>query len=226
VKAKICIPIPARTQSEAVGLLRKAGASDADLAEVRFDYAQEELQPRLLTRATGLPLVATHRLRREGGLFAGNEEERLETLLHAAEAGFQYVDLELSTPNLRPLVERFTALGVRVMTSHHDLVSTPPLAEMRELVKRMEEAGASVCKLITTAEGVADNLTCLGLVSEVAERTPIVCFAMGDKGLVSRALSPLFGAFCTYASIEEGMETAPGQVTIAQLRRIHGLLGG
>jgi len=226
VKPRVCVAIPARTRLEAAEFLKRAEAADADLAEIRFDYAREELEPRLLAKATRLPLIATNRPSREGGLFNGSEHERLDTLLHAAEAGFQYVDLELSTSHLHAVIDRFRALGPRIVISHHDLDTTPPRVEMRNLVRRMEAEGASICKLITTANDMTDNLACLGLVSEVARTTPIVCFAMGEKGLLSRVFSPLFGAFCTFASIEDGLETAPGQITIAKLRRAHELLGG
>ncbi|MEM2905968.1 MAG: type I 3-dehydroquinate dehydratase [Candidatus Bathyarchaeia archaeon] len=225
MKPKVCVAVPARSQLEATELLKKAEAAGADLAEVRFDYAIEALQPRLLAKATGLPLMATNRPSREGGLFAGGEHERFDILLRAAEAGFSYVDLELSTPCLHTFVDTFKALGVKSVISHHDFASTPPLTELLDIVRRMEAEGASVCKLITTAASTADNLACLELVSKVAERTSVVCFAMGERGLVSRALSPLFGAVWTYASVEEGLETASGQITIMKLRQLYALLG-
>ena len=47
---------------------------------------------------------------------------------------------------------------------------------------------------------------------------------MGKKGRISRILSPLFGANFTYASIKEGLETASGQLSIEQFKRIYSLL--
>jgi 3-dehydroquinate dehydratase len=48
---------------------------------------------------------------------------------------------------------------------------------------------------------------------------------MGENGKVSRLLSPLFGAFFTFASLEQGNETAPGQMTIQDMRASYELLG-
>ena len=41
---------------------------------------------------------------------------------------------------------------------------------------------------------------------------------MGEEGLVSRVLAVREGAAFTFASLENGIETAPGQVTAAALR--------
>ena len=44
---------------------------------------------------------------------------------------------------------------------------------------------------------------------------------MGQVGQTSRVLSPLAGADFTYASIEKGSESAPGQITVQELTRIY-----
>jgi len=44
---------------------------------------------------------------------------------------------------------------------------------------------------------------------------------MGEKGEISRILSPLLGAFLTFGSLETGKETAPGQITGTSLRDIY-----
>jgi len=48
---------------------------------------------------------------------------------------------------------------------------------------------------------------------------------MGEAGVISRILSPLFGGEFTYASTKTGSESAPGQLTIAELREIYRVLG-
>ena len=48
---------------------------------------------------------------------------------------------------------------------------------------------------------------------------------MGEHGKVSRLLSPLFGGFFTFASLEQGSETAPGQMSIKEMRSAYELLG-
>ena len=60
----------------------------------------------------------------------------------------------------------------------------------------------------------------LKLIREFPE-TNIVAFAMGSLGLPSRILSPLVGGDFTYASIEKGAESAPGQITVADLKKLY-----
>jgi 3-dehydroquinate dehydratase len=48
---------------------------------------------------------------------------------------------------------------------------------------------------------------------------------MGELGKVSRLLSPLFGGFFTFASLEQGSETASGQMTIQEIKATYELLG-
>jgi 3-dehydroquinate dehydratase len=48
---------------------------------------------------------------------------------------------------------------------------------------------------------------------------------MGELGKVSRFLSPLFGGYFTFASLERGGETAAGQMTIQEMKTTYKLLG-
>jgi 3-dehydroquinate dehydratase I len=84
------------------------------------------------------------------------------------------------------------------------------------------ENGADICKVVTTAQNFEDNLTALQINSEFPE-SRVISFTMGDLGLVSRVFCPLVGADFTYASIERGKESAPGQITVGELRRIYGM---
>jgi 3-dehydroquinate dehydratase len=48
---------------------------------------------------------------------------------------------------------------------------------------------------------------------------------MGEVGKISRLLSPIFGAFFTFASLEVGSETATGQMSIKEMQTAYNLLG-
>ena len=81
-------------------------------------------------------------------------------------------------------------------------------------------AGADICKVVTTAHSFQDNLTVLQLIAEFP-KSKMVSFAMGPLGSVSRILCPLVGGYFTYASIEEGKESASGQITVRDLRKLY-----
>ncbi len=188
-----------------------------DLFEVRIDLIGDGWQE--LVRQLNRPWIATNRSADEGGKWEGNEARRIEKLLQAIELGADIVDIELRTRNLEKIVE-LTKKRTKCLLSVHDLERTPSLDEAKEVVRRQLEAGADICKMVTTAREPEDNLTALQLISEFP-KTKIVSFAMGDLGLVSRILCPLVGGDFTYASMGKGKESAEGQITVRDLRRIY-----
>ncbi len=80
-------------------------------------------------------------------------------------------------------------------------------------------------KIVTTAKSSDDNLAILRFLEENRRAGPLVGFAMGKTGVWSRLLAPFHGSAFTYASLSRGMETAPGQTTISELRSIYEMLG-
>ena len=48
---------------------------------------------------------------------------------------------------------------------------------------------------------------------------------MGEEGKISRLLSPIFGAFFTFASLEESNQTAIGQMNIKDMKTAYKVLG-
>ena len=188
-----------------------------DLFEVRIDFIGEGWQE--LVKPLKKPWIACNRRVDEGGRWQGDEAGRVEELLKAVELGADIIDLEFRTRNLRQAIE-LVKQRAKCILSFHDLVRTPPLNSLKEMVQKQLGAGADICKVITTAQQFADNLTVLQLISEFPQ-TRIVSFAMGPLGFASRVLSPLVGGDFAYASIEPGRESAPGQITVRELSRIY-----
>jgi 3-dehydroquinate dehydratase type I len=194
-----------------------------DLFEVRIDIIGDGWQESV--KQLQKPWIATNRTIDEGGKWEGNEARRIERLLQAIELGAGMVDVEFRTKNLTnivPLVKR----RVKCILSFHDIEKTPPLEELRAIVKSQIKAGADICKIVTTAREFEDNLAVLQLISEFTTESKMVAFAMGQMGQVSRLLGPLVGADFTYASIAKGKESAPGQMTVKDLIKIYEMISG
>lgn len=189
----------------------------AELFEVRIDLIGNEWPG--LAKQLKKPWIACNRLAAEGGAWRGSEAERIAELVKATELGASIVDIELATKNLSEAISLFIKRA-KCLLSFHELNETPPLEELKEIVQRQLQAGADICKVITTAQKFEDNLTVLQLISTFPE-TKIVSFAMGPLGFTSRILCPLVGGDFTYASIEEGKESAPGQMTVRDLRKVY-----
>ena len=192
----------------------------ADLFELRIDLIGEGWQQ--LTRQLDKPWIACNRQPAEGGQWQGSEARRIETLLQAVELGAHVIDIELNTANLEN-VARVIKKTTKLLLSYHDLEGTPSLDELKGIVRKQIKAGADICKVVTTAREFEDNLTVLQLIREFPD-VRVISFCMGPSGLISRVLCPLVGGKFTYAAMEKGKESARGQMTISEMRRIYGMV--
>jgi 3-dehydroquinate dehydratase/shikimate dehydrogenase len=78
--------------------------------------------------------------------------------------------------------------------------------------------GADLAKIAVTAHDLADAAPVLDLLGQTdQDHTPTVAFAMGDDAWPTRVLACVYGAPYVYASVAPGLDTAPGQPTVAQL---------
>lgn len=215
VKPLVCVPL---TKVED---LSKVYEYDVDLVEVRIDMLGSSWYD--VVSDLKVPWIACNRRSDELGLWRGDEFSRVMELFKAVELGASFVDIELSTANVESVVSRLKGFDVKVIVSKHITTHTPSLEELKVIVKEMIDLGADVWKVVTKANDVRDNLVVLQLIKEF--RVPGISLAMGDLGVISRVLSPLVGGFLTYASISKGSESAPGQLTLHELKNIYRLLG-
>jgi len=195
-------------------------AKYADLFELRIDMigdGWEKIAGRL-----NKPWIACCRSRAEGGQWKSSEAKRIEILKSASELGAAMVDIELSSPGLEKTISPIKKSSA-CLISFHDLLKTPPIEELRDIVTRQIAVGASICKVVTTARSLEDNITVLSVIREFPGKE-VIAFAMGAQGVISRILCPLVGGSFTYASTAAGEGSAPGQVPAADLREIYRML--
>lgn len=187
--------------------------------EVRLDRLDTDSDLTVLADRRRTPLIATDKSTER------DAAEQRALLLNAAKSGFEYVDIELSTPKLKSIIEEIKASGAKCIVSFHDAKGCPPPAELRSILKRQIANGADICKIVATATQVQDNLTVLEFTAEASKQAKVVCFCMGEQGRESRLQSPIYGALFTFASLDAGCATAPGQMTIREMRAAYDLLG-
>ncbi len=191
-----------------------------DLFEVRIDLIGSGWRE----VAAGLkkPWIACNRRVEEGGKWRGSESARIRELIATLELGASIIDIELATPGVEKVVKE-TRDRAECLLSYHNMKETPSLKKLKEILESEINTGADVCKVVTTARSFADNLAVLQLIKEFP-KTRVVAFAMGAAGRISRVLCPLAGGYFTYASIEAGRESAEGQITVGELRKIYGMM--
>lgn len=222
-KPKICVSVSARQIDDAEKAIRDVESYEPDLIEIRIDHLETQGGLERLRESTNLPLIATNRRRDQGGLFVASEDERISTLLKASKLGFDYVDLELTTPSLSDIVNQFRRHEARLIISSHDLRRTPSKRTLKQVLRKELGFEPDICKIVGTARSYPDNLTYLNFLKE-NHTVSLICFGMSQHGIISRVLSPLFGGAFTYASVEHSLETAPGQLTIRSLKDIYDVL--
>ena len=223
----ICIPIAAGTTDAAVERMERA-APLADCVELRIDRIPGADLERLLG-VRRCPVIVTNRSRREGGEFAGTEPERIATLIRAARLGADYVDCEEATdPALKAELRSALAGGpARLISSWHDFSGTPSAEFLQEKLRACMADAPAIVKIVTHAGAAADCLRVLELIPRaLQEGQAIAAFCMGEKGKISRIMAPLLGSAITYASLDREEASAPGQLTIHELRVLNRIMEG
>lgn len=219
---KICIPVPAASNAAALKIMEEI-YSRADILELRIDRIPDADVPGLLA-ARKKPVIVTNRRAAEGGGFQGSEEERVGILIRAVRFGAEYVDIEIRTDTKLKsgLLAEIRKQGrfTRPVFSWHDFSGTPDQNELKNILRKCAP-DEGIIKIATMANELEDNLKVLGLIPEAKKMgREIIAFCMGEKGRLSRIAAPVLGSYLSYASLEKGAESAPGQLTAAEMKRI------
>ncbi|MCW3998292.1 MAG: type I 3-dehydroquinate dehydratase [Candidatus Bathyarchaeota archaeon] len=224
MKPKICVSLLPRTNMEALSLIDKAETLDPDLIELRLDFLESTINFSELVAHGNKPKIATVLTKNQEKKpnITGPNQQKI--LLNAAKHGFEYVDVGLSSPNLKFFIKKINALDCTSIVSFHDFTGSLPLNDLGKILDKEISSGAEVCKIVTTANQIEDNIAILDFISQKSATTRLVCFCMGNLGKISRLLSPFYGSFFTFASLEKGSETAKGQLTIQEIKEIYKIL--
>ncbi len=224
--SRICVSI-GRTSIDDALAIADSVASQADVLEIRLDYLQTPIVSQFVNTLQ-TPLLFTNRPDWEGGEYSGDEEGRMGALLEAVAENSSYVDLELLAPDESHQRMRMALQNsaTKLILSWHNFKDTPSREELVGRMALMQDKGADIGKIITTAHSHQDVLRVLQL-QEVAEQLnfPLIAFCMGRAGVVSRVATCDLGGYMTYCAVSDEEATAPGQLSIGRLREIYSLMG-
>jgi 3-dehydroquinate dehydratase type I len=222
---RICVPVVEPTVNRARGRYQRA-ARKGLWTEVRLDYLEEpapDLQK--LFRSLPGPVIATNRLAAEGGRWAGTEADRLDRLSQVLNLGVTCLDLELAADASfrREIGERRGK--TRLILSWHDFAGTPDAARLEAVLDEMLSSEADVVKMVALANDPADNLRMLSLIPRArAQGKDVIAFCMGPLGKWSRIAAPLVGSWLTFAPFSKQGASAPGQLTVNDVKRVWQML--
>ena len=191
-----------------------------DFAEIRMD--RMVLTPEDIADIFSQPLtlIATCR----SGIL--DDQQRKDYLIAAIEAGAGYVDIEVKSDieYRRAIIGAARSKKCKIIVSFHDFYETPEDEGLRQIVTLCLSEGADIAKIACKVNSVIDSSRLLGLLGQKDFKDRLVVVGMGEKGKITRIVSPLLGSLFTYASFSEGVETADGQIEMARLEEIIELL--
>ncbi|MDR1198970.1 MAG: type I 3-dehydroquinate dehydratase [Prevotellaceae bacterium] len=204
----ICVSIIEQDIDKCIEILKQC-----EMAELRLDKIQPGIPELKKLLAFDIPIIATCR----AGIY--DNDKRLELLTAAIKNGAGYVDIELeSDENYRKmLINAADYYNCKIIISYHNFNETPDIDTLKNIVARAKALNPDLIKIVTYAQTADDNSTVLSLYQNESQ---IVAFAMGESGKESRIRSLMLGSPFIYAACEKGCESAAGQMTVDELKKI------
>ncbi len=140
----ICIPITSSTVEEAIIDINKA-EKIADVIELRLDYLKNP-DLKVLIESCHKPVIVTNRKKSEGGLYEGDEKERVKLLQDAIAFGADYIDIEFSTPESFLEYFKNNKEKTNLILSYHNFKKVPK--NLQGIFDEMVKKGFDIIKLV------------------------------------------------------------------------------
>lgn len=239
----LAVPIAAEDLGSASGQIEAACAAGAEMLELRTDYLREldtdklaSLLDCVRSLPVPVPVIVTCRDKAQGGAIDYPLEFRTRILAEAVRRGADYIDCEYDNFLVDEVRRQLTdalneraanapntgAAACRLILSAHDF--NGPFEDLAslyaEMISNCPDAIPDVIpKLVYTASHVNDCFAAFDLLGDIDRDAIVLC--MGAAGVISRILAKKFGGFATFASLDEQASTAPGQVTVTQMKTLY-----
>ena len=182
-----------------------------EMAEIRIDLTGFDTEEVKKVFSYPVPTVATCRADSPG------DEKQLKLLTAAIESGAAYVDIELEAGKKQ--IDTVGAIAQRnkckLIVSYHNFQETPGLRELFKIADSSYNYGADVAKIATMIQSQAD---CARVLSLYSIGKSMVALGMGEAGKITRIMAPFLGAEFTFAAMDDGKATAPGQIKYSELK--------
>ena len=215
MKYNICSVVVGKTIEEFLNNLNEV-QNVSDFVELRVDYIKnfsiDFLE--ILKKNTIKKNIFTCRSILEGGKFKGPIEDLKKIIYKANEIGFEHIDIEKSLLNQIT----FNKKNSFIIGSYHNFNETPNYNELLNIYKEISYFKyVDFIKIATNVLSSEDNIN---LIKILIENKNSIIIGMGEKGKIIRIISPLFGSYLTFASVDKNV-SAPGQISLDELKKIY-----
>jgi 3-dehydroquinate dehydratase/shikimate dehydrogenase len=226
-KPRICISI-CEPSLPALEEAMAAAAKVSKLIEVRLDClepAELETGASLITqllRDSACETILTFRPAEQGGRRELDDETR-QAFWSSAIFSESLFDVELDVAERLNASDSSAPLPLdwsRTICSQHDFAGVP--RNLDQIYDRLAATPARILKIAVLANDATDCVPLFLLLERARnEGREMIAIAMGAAGIATRILGPSRGAFLTYASLENQVATAPGQLSARELKEVY-----
>jgi 3-dehydroquinate dehydratase-1 len=215
---KICTVVTGSNRDEFLSNLEKI-QDLSNCIELRIDYIADLTKDDVKTikDKTKKEAIVTCRSKAEGGIFTGSEDQRIEILQTAMDAGFDHIDIELATLEAHQFEKND---DTKLIISYHNFTETPKYWKLHPIMNKMYKYEPDVVKIATKVKTDNDVHTLFRLIVDKDNDDQWIIVGMGDEGKITRVLSPILGSYLTYAATPFS-ESADGQIQLDELKKIY-----
>lgn len=229
---KICVPVVARDENDAVIQVEKIIAMKPDIVEFRADHYEKWEDSEALTAVLcdirkligDISLLFTFRTKGEGGNACIDVDDYVKLCTLVCESRLvDLIDIEAFFQDelLRQMVRIAHDNNVFVVASNHDFNGTPDVQVLVDRLTNMDKNDADILKLAVMPESDEDVIKLMSALLQYrsnADVKPVIGMSMGGCGVVSRLTGEFFGSAVTFASA--CVASAPGQIPVNEVRTV------
>ncbi len=192
----------------------------ADGIELRLDaFSSFDLDHIVLLKARSkLPILFTLRSVAQGGFFQAEKEIRLNCLSRLLKLAPDFMDI--SDKEDLQYLRKNKPRKTKWIYSYHNYQSTH--SNLDRIFLSMQDPDIEIYKICTFASSTIDALRLLLWTKQKnAEGKKLIGLCMGEKGQITRILSPIIKNYMQFAPLHSKDAIAPGQLTVAELKEIY-----
>jgi len=186
-------------------------AKDSEMVEIRADLLNfSDSEYRELISSSAKTVFTC----RKSDVFSF---DRRSLFALALKMNVDYIDLEIES--VEELMEWLKAetneKDTELIISYHNYENTPSSEELMRIFKQCFKLGADVAKIACMANSDEDVVNLIKMYRKQGRK---IVLGMGKKGMLTRVAAPVLGAEFTFASANKESATAPGQLSVKEMK--------
>jgi 3-dehydroquinate dehydratase-1 len=137
-----------------------------------------------------------------------------------------YIDLDIFDQQSELAQIKGTHMETSVICSYHNYENTPSMTELSNIIASMMQYEPQIYKISCHCQNEQSALRLLELLLDLkVQKLKYIVLGMGDYGSITRLYGPLWGNHLNFLALRPGMESANGQLSIDQFKKISKTIG-